>query len=429
MPTLRRTRSCALSVVAAAALAAVGAQAAPAHAAPTAADKNGDGYVATYELMRSNGRDLPSQVTTTADRKAGDGVSMTYTIVASLPDGDLGRMAVPLEDGMYAVPEGLRTQPATTPNAAATSDAVARAQTFVDAGNSITWDASRPTPLSGPKPVHQLTSAPYAVTCANFVGMVLVGLDYNHSTYVADKNTPVGYAVDFGQRIEGSDLWQANHLAAWFYEHGDMWLDTTGAYEVGDVLFFSEQNPERSNAKVRSAQLPTYFGNVYHTAIYIGDGKVMQATSPGKGVTIDTLAGKLKDDVTLVARPSYKDAPSTPIANGAQASPAPSGSGTAGSGGAATTDPAPTADGDQPAPQPTDGATTDAGAPASQAPADAAQGPEGGADQQAGAAAPKSSGSLASTGAAGQSMLAAGLLLPIAGAGLLVARRRSQRAS
>ena len=63
------------------------------------------------------------------------------------------------------------------------------------------------------------------------------------------------------------------------------------------------------------------------------------------------------------------------------------------------------------------------------APADAAQGPEGGADQQAGAAAPKSSGSLASTGAAGQSMLAAGLLLPIAGAGLLVARRRSQRAS
>ena len=46
MPTLR-TRSCALSVVAAAALAAVGAQAAPAHAAPTAPDKNGDGYIAT----------------------------------------------------------------------------------------------------------------------------------------------------------------------------------------------------------------------------------------------------------------------------------------------------------------------------------------------------------------------------------------------
>lgn len=429
MPTLRRTRSCALSVVAAAALAAVGAQAAPAHAPPSAADKNGHGYVATYELMRSNGRDLPSQVTTTADRKAGDGVSMTYTIVASLPDGDLGRMAVPLEDGMYAVPEGLRTQPATTPNVAATSDAVARAQTFVDAGGAITWDPSRPSPLSGQGATKDLTPRPYPITCSSFVGMVLGGLDYSHSTYQASTNTPVGYAVDFGQRIEGSDLWQANHLAAWFYEHGDMWLDTTGAYEVGDVLFFSEQNPERSNAKVRSAQLPTYFGNVYHTAIYIGDGKVMQATSPGKGVTIDTLAGKLKDDVTLVARPSYKDAPSTPIANGAQASPAPSGSGTAGSGGAATTDPAPTADGDQPAPQPTDGATTDAGAPASQAPADAAQGPEGGADQQAGAAAPKSSGSLASTGAAGQSMLAAGLLLPIAGAGLLVARRRSQRAS
>ena len=302
MPTLRRTRSCALSVVAAAALAAVGAQAAPAHAAPTAADKNGDGYVATYELMRSNGRDLPGQVTTTADRKAGDGMSMTYSIVASLPDGDLGRMAVPLEDGMYAVPEGLRTQPATTPNAAATSDAVARAQTFVDAGNSITWDASRPTPLSGPKPVHQLTSAPYAVTCANFVGMVLVGLDYNHSTYVADKNTPVGYTVDFGQRAEGSELWQANHLASWFYAHGDMWLDTTGDYQPGDILFFSQQNPEGNNSRVRSGQIPTYFANVYHTAIYIGDGKVMQATGPGKGVTIDSLSGSLRDDITLVAR-------------------------------------------------------------------------------------------------------------------------------
>ena len=301
MPTLR-TRSCALSVVAAAALAAVGAQAAPAHAAPTAPDKNGDGYIATCELMRSNGRDLPGQVTTTADRKAGDGVSMTYTIVASLPDGDLGRMAVPLEDGMYAVPEGLRTQPATTPNSTATSDAKKRAPTFVDAGGAITWDPSRPSPLSGQGATKDLTPRPYPITCSSFVGMVLGGLDYSHSTYQASTNTPVGYAVDFGQRIEGSDLWQANHLAAWFYEHGDMWLDTTGAYEVGDVLFFSEQNPERSNAKVRSAQLPTYFGNVYHTAIYIGDGKVMQATSPGKGVTIDTLAGKLKDDVPLVAR-------------------------------------------------------------------------------------------------------------------------------
>ncbi|WP_154652400.1 hypothetical protein [Actinomyces timonensis] len=424
MPTLRRTRSCALSVVAAAALAAVGAQAAPAHAAPTAADKNGDGYVATYELMRSNGRDLPGQVTTTADRKAGDGMSMTYSIVASLPDGDLGRMAVPLEDGMYAVPEGLRTQPATTPNAAATSDAVARAQTFVDAGNSITWDASRPTPLSGPKPVHQLTSAPYAVTCANFVGMVLVGLDYNHSTYVADKNTPVGYTVDFGQRAEGSELWQANHLASWFYAHGDMWLDTTGDYQPGDILFFSQQNPEGNNSRVRSGQIPTYFANVYHTAIYIGDGKVMQATGPGKGVTIDSLSGSLRDDITLVARPSYSGAPSGKASGGSSstaAQPAPaspeasSGNGEAPSASEATVaaTAAPTAVG--------------AGAPSAEG---TTPQPSPEANEKASAADPnKDRGLLASTGISGHALIA-GLVLLSAGAVLLVLfRRRSQRAS
>ncbi|PHP52869.1 hypothetical protein [Actinomyces ruminis] len=89
--------------------------------------------------------------------------------------------------------------------------------------------------------------------------MVLLGWDYAHTTYTADTNTQVGYAVDFGVDPSTSKIWRANNLASWFYAHGDLWLETNDNYERGDILFFSAQNPEGRIDEVRSGEEATYF--------------------------------------------------------------------------------------------------------------------------------------------------------------------------
>ena len=194
-------------------------------------------------------RGLSGTITTLGTVSAGDGGAMSYSVTDSLPAGDLGDIAVPLADGRWAVPEGLPTAPRTVPDPAAVEDTVARAMTFAAAGEALHWDSGRATPLSG-QVVHDTQTRPYAVTASAFVGMVLRGWDYEHTTYVAGGNTQVGQAVDFGT-TSGAELGQASRLARWFYAHGDLWLDTDGQYQRGDVLFFSNTGARRDPARWR----------------------------------------------------------------------------------------------------------------------------------------------------------------------------------
>ena len=250
----------------------------------------------TADLLRVRG--LSGTITTLGTVSAGDGGAMSYSVTDSLPAGDLGDIAVPLADGRWAVPEGLPTAPRTVPDPAAVEDTVARAMTFAAAGEALHWDSGRATPLSD-EVVHDPQTRPYAVTASAFVGMVLRGWDYEHTTYVAGGNTQVGQAVDFGT-TSGAELGQASRLARWFYAHGDLWLDTDGQYQRGDVLFFSNQE----HAGTQPGGAP-YFGNVYHTAVYLGDGRLVHATGPttSAGVHVDALSPSLQADLTFVARP------------------------------------------------------------------------------------------------------------------------------
>ena len=247
--------------------------------------------------------DVTGTVTTAGDEAPGDGAGMTYSVTGELPAGDLGYVAVPLANGQWAVPQGLPTQPARPYDATAFEELSARAQTFADAGTSLIWDASRPSPLTGQN-VYSTTSSPYPVTCSSFVGMVVAGWDYEHTTYVADENTRVGRWVEFGKPIEEYRYLDANGLASWFYANGDLWLDTGESYQPGDILFFSKQGvgeqPTNGNR--------TYFGNVYHTAIYLGNGEVMHSTGAdsGAGVYRARLSETLKADVSFVARPHWE---------------------------------------------------------------------------------------------------------------------------
>ena len=250
----------------------------------------------TADLLRVRG--LSGTITTLGTVSAGDGGAMSYSVTDSLPAGDLEDIAVPLADGRWAVPEGLPTAPRTVPDPAAVEDTVARAMTFAAAGEALHWDSGRATPLSD-QVVHDTQTRPYAVTASAFVGMVLRGWAYEHTTYVAGGNTQVGQAVDFGT-TSGTELGQASRLARWFYAHGDLWLDTDGQYQRGDVLFFSNQE----HAGTQPGGAP-YFGNVYHTAVYLGDGRLVHATGPttSAGVHVDALSPSLQADLTFVARP------------------------------------------------------------------------------------------------------------------------------
>ncbi|WP_136192666.1 MULTISPECIES: C40 family peptidase [Actinomyces] len=280
----------------------------------------------TLDLMSASG--LSGTVYTAGDEFADDGAGMSFSVSDTLPDGIEGNIAIPLADDTYAVPQGLPTSPTRTTDSAAVEDLISRAQTFYDAGSQLVWDSSRPTPLTGTV-VHSSTTAPYGVTCSTFVSMVLLGWDYDHTTYVSDQNTQVGYAVDFGVDPTTSKIWRANNLASWFYANGDLWMETGAdgdSFERGDILFFSQQDPEGRIDQVRSGTESTYFGNVYHAAIYMGDGMLIHSTGTGDGVNITTLNPVLKQDLSFVARPSF----TAEAANTGES--AGSGSGTSGSG-------------------------------------------------------------------------------------------------
>lgn len=274
--------------------------AAQARPVPAAVSKRFD---TLYDLQRSSG--LSGTVSTRGDEFANDGAGVTYKISTSLPsDPVLANVTMALADGRWAIPQRFATAPKTQVNSTAAEDAIKRGQTFVSAGKRLQWDGVRQTPLSG-KIVHKIMSAPYPVSCASFIGMVLVGWDYSRTTYVANKNTVVGYRVDFRQNISTSKLWQANNLASWFYANGNLWLEKKTSYRRGDIMFFSNRRPTVTPGTASGAR--STFGNVYHVAIFLGNGMLMHSTgvAAGQGVHVSKMGPSLQKDLSFVARPKW----------------------------------------------------------------------------------------------------------------------------
>ena len=258
-------------------------------------------FATVDELMAAPG--LGQTASTSGHVRADDGAGMTYSVQSSNVSGIRGNIAVPTADGQWAVPTGFDEHPSTRSDATAVEDEITRAQSFVNAGAGLIQDDVRPSPLTSSGVVHSSQTAPYPISDASFVGMTLMGWDYSHTTYVADENTRVGTWVDFGQ-TSGSDLAKAHELARWFYVNGDLWLSTADDYQRGDILFFSRQSPGGAGTT------GDYFANVYHTAIYLGDGMIAHSWGDsGAGVVVEPLPDSLKQDLSLVARPALQGAP------------------------------------------------------------------------------------------------------------------------
>ena len=239
-------------------------------------------------------------LTTLGDEAPGDGGGLTYTVESTSPAGALGAVSVMLADGQWAVPRGLPVAPTAASDGAAANDVVARAQSFADAGGSLTVDSSRPTPLSGAN-VRASGSGPYAITSSALVGMVLSGWDYSHTTYVADQNTRVGYRADVGYELSGD--WKPDDLAGWFSSRGRLWVNANGAINPGDIVFFSNPLPSGQGGSGSAPAQSTVFGNVYDVGVYAGDNRVVRASAGG--VQAQTLDASTMADVALVARPQW----------------------------------------------------------------------------------------------------------------------------
>ncbi|MDO4686305.1 MAG: hypothetical protein Q4A92_07115 [Corynebacterium sp.] len=282
----------------------------------TVAESTSGQQVDTIEdLKKTSG--LSGTVETKGHMKVDDNAGMEFSIESKQPDGVLGDVAVPLADGKWAVPQDLPTGPNKPVDNAAVDDAIARAETFVAAGHDLKWNSQGLTPLHTSGIVHEKSQKPYPIYCSSLIGMILKGWDYEHTTYVSDKNTSVGASVDLGDAANitdvENDIWQSNKLARWFYTHGDLWLNNgEHKYERGDLLFLSEQKPEGKDANTG-----TYFGNIYHVAMYIGDNKVIHSYGPDSdgGVVVQEMNDYLRESTAFVARPTWNKTPGATSGN------------------------------------------------------------------------------------------------------------------
>lgn len=132
--------------------------------------------------------------------------------------------------------------------------------------------------------------------------MALLAWKYENTTYVANTNTAsYSWGTTFARPAGTQPPFQAWKLLAWLH-WGDrvaMHKPGTEDYQRGDILFFSKQNPEGAGTG------GTYFMNVYHTGIYMGNGKIIHSysnTTP-HGVMVEKLSESLKKDLTFIARP------------------------------------------------------------------------------------------------------------------------------
>ncbi|TWV82414.1 Ig-like domain-containing protein [Moraxella sp. VT-16-12] len=242
-----------------------------------------------------------------------DNIGIRYTISDTLPDaaqGLLNRVAVPLANGKYALPQ-LDDYTLPVENSAANTKAMLQvATTYLDAGDKLVWDGNGETPLyvSGtPKMVKTPSGKEaFAITCSAFINMVMAGWKFEDTTYANNQNTSsYGWGIDFQDKPQGDKgPYSANAQLKWMYWKNQVALynGKSGGeenYRVGDILFFSKQDPEGAGTG------GNFFMNVYHSAIYIGNGKIMHSagTYHGNGVVIETLNPLLKSNLTWIGRP------------------------------------------------------------------------------------------------------------------------------
>ncbi|MDO4897288.1 MAG: family 20 glycosylhydrolase [Moraxella sp.] len=263
------------------------------------------------ELMQADDLKADDVVAIVDFNHINDNIHIQYTVSDTLPqDRLLNRVAVPLDNGKYAIPQ-LNDYTLPIENSTANVEAMLQvAQTYVDAGNKLIWNTGQ-TPLyvTG-KPIAVTTKDGHdvhAITCSAFINMVLAGWKYDDTTYVSDENiSSYGWGVDFNDRPQGDFHvpYGANNQLKWFY-----WKDQVALYngkdngeenyQAGDILFFSKQDPEGVGTGGK------YFMNVYHSAIYIGNNQVMHSIGPNTdgGVIIQELNTSLKNDLTYIGRP------------------------------------------------------------------------------------------------------------------------------
>ena len=243
--------------------------------------------------------DLPKVITTAGHTTASDGAGVVYTHETWTPAADhvYGRVGIPLR-GRWFIPRNVPTAPSTSPVKPAVDAVIARARTFVDAGTAIEWNADVHTPLHQDGP-QRTPSGKWGLTCSSFVGMVVSGLAYQDTTYVAAANTRRDPRVYFG-RLANTDPWQANRMARWAFANGDVWIPVAKDWQPGDVLFWGKQEPEGPGTT------GTYFLNIYHVGLYAGGGMLMQSKSASdpQGVMHEPLSG-MPDEIVLAWRPTY----------------------------------------------------------------------------------------------------------------------------
>ena len=257
-------------------------------------------------LGHASPADLPKVVITAGHTTASDGAGLVLTNETWTPDPThvYGRIGIPLR-GRWFIPRNIPTAPRTSPVKPAVDAMLARAQTYVDAGTALEWNADVLTPLvqGGPQ---RTPSGRWGLTCSSFVGMVLSGLAYQDTTYVASSNTRRDPRVQFG-RLVGTDPWQAHRMARWALANGAVWIPVASDWQPGDVLFWGKQEPEGPGTTGK------YFLNIYHVAIYAGNGMLYQSKSASdpQGVMHEPLAG-MPDEIVLAWRPQYN----TPVGTG-----------------------------------------------------------------------------------------------------------------
>lgn len=224
-------------------------------------------------------------------------------------------ISVPTANGGWAVPTGVPTSPPRTPQVEAAEDMIRRGYTFRDqGGKDLVWEGTgRAGPLWGGTPTHRRYSKPYPITCSHFTGMLMKGWEYSSTTYVEDESYATGWFIPLGnQTPAAAEIWQAHRQARLFYSRGDLWLSNGSDMERGDIVFFSQQNPEGQNDKVKAGTADAYFGNIYHVAQYLGDGKLLQAATPTSPTGVYEVAwSTLSSTTAWVARPAWSPPPST----------------------------------------------------------------------------------------------------------------------
>ncbi|WP_316669615.1 hypothetical protein [uncultured Propionibacterium sp.] len=227
----------------------------------------------------------PSDGTVTA--VGDDGSDQEYSVTDTREGGKYGEVSTHLQNDKWAVPAGLQNHSRTQIDSTAVQAelSVARSYVGVELTQSLSWSESS----------YRQTGSYYDY-CA-YLSLILKGYDYQQASSTGEHGTKAGEGIDFGQFSKSEELKKAPGLASWFYSHGDVWLSTNSeSYQAGDVLFFSEQ----SSTEVS-------FANVYHAALYLGNGKILDCEkSPSGKYTIveKEFSGELKAHLSIVARAS-----------------------------------------------------------------------------------------------------------------------------